>query len=104
MYDNNGIFRFLHHKLIQFFFIMCILIDSPSIELSIYLLSYNVNAALIYYEVLFPPNYIGTLAVGVVAAKESLYLEEWLAHHFYYGVDKIVVSRPTYHGSAVSQY
>lgn len=34
---------------------------------------------------------MGTLVVGVIASKESSYMEEWLAHHFYYGVDKIVV-------------
>lgn len=45
----------------------------------------------IYSEVFFPQEYIGQLVVGVIAAKEATYIEEWLAHHFYYGVDKIVI-------------
>jgi hypothetical protein len=44
-----------------------------------------------YSEVLFPQEYVGNLVVGVIVARESSYIEEWLAHHFYYGVDKIVI-------------
>ena len=44
-----------------------------------------------YSEILFPRHYVGNLVVGVIAAKEGTYIEEWLAHHFYYGVDKIII-------------
>lgn len=42
-------------------------------------------------EIFFPQEYVGQLVVGVIAAKEVTYIEEWLTHHFYYGVDKIVI-------------
>lgn len=45
-----------------------------------------------YSELFFPRReYIGNLVVGVIASKEVTYIEEWLTHHFYYGVDKIVI-------------
>ena len=44
-----------------------------------------------YSEVLLPRDYIGNLVIGVIVAKESSYIEEWLSHHFYYGVDKIII-------------
>jgi hypothetical protein len=36
-------------------------------------------------------KYIGNIVVGVIVSKESSYIDEWLAHHFYYGVDSIVI-------------
>jgi len=43
------------------------------------------------YDDLFPAQYSGSLILGVITAKESTYLDEWLAHHLYHGVDKIQI-------------
>lgn len=52
---------------------------------------FYVTISWVYSEVIHPRHYEGNIVVGVIAAKEVTYIEEWLAHHFYYGVDKIVV-------------
>lgn len=50
-------------------------------------------------EGLYPaPKYDYTLAVGVIVALESSYMEEWMSHHYAMGVDQIVIfdnNKPT---------